>query len=156
VIYEMVLPEDALAKALRGDLSIPLEPSSNFSFINRKISELNAQPNKKKGNSYSPSTCACLPCRQPSGGQGRRRGEGAETKIINVIAKAIAWSNLVYGLPAFAECPVREDGDECEKGIRRSSRQPKNLPAYTKRFGEGRLASRSAKVDMLRRVSPKL
>jgi hypothetical protein len=61
-----------------------------------------------------------------------------------------------YNLPAFAECPVREDGDECEKGIRRRSRLPKNLPAYTNRFGEGRLASRSAKVDMLRRVSPKL
>ena len=23
-------------------------------------------------------------------------------------------------LPAFAECPVRKDGDECEKGSRRS------------------------------------
>jgi hypothetical protein len=41
-------------------------------------------------------------------------------------------------LPAFAECPVRKDGDECKKGIRRSSRLPKNLPACTKRFGEGR------------------
>jgi hypothetical protein len=30
-------------------------------------------------------------------------------------------------LPAFAECPVRKDGDTCEKGIRQSSRLPKNL-----------------------------
>ena len=37
-------------------------------------------------------------------------------------------------LPPFAERSVRKDGDECEKGIRRS-------------FSE---------VDMLRRVSPKL
>jgi hypothetical protein len=41
-------------------------------------------------------------------------------------------------LPAFAECPIREDGDECEKGIRRSSRLSKNLPACTKHFDEGR------------------
>ena len=46
-------------------------------------------------------------------------------------------SNL-YPLPAFAECPVRKDGDECEKGIRRSSRMPKDLPACTKRFSKGR------------------
>jgi hypothetical protein len=48
-------------------------------------------------------------------------------------------SFLAYVLPAFAECPVRKDGDECEKGIRRSSRMPKILPACTKRFSEGRL-----------------
>ncbi len=41
-------------------------------------------------------------------------------------------------LPAFAESPVRKDGDECEKGIRRSSRMPKNLPACTKRFSKRR------------------
>jgi hypothetical protein len=41
-------------------------------------------------------------------------------------------------LPAFAECPVLKDGDECEKGIRRSSRLPKNSPTCTKHFGEGR------------------
>jgi len=35
---EKVLPEDALAKALRGCF-LPLEPSANFSSINRKISE---------------------------------------------------------------------------------------------------------------------
>ena len=40
-------------------------------------------------------------------------------------------------LPAFAECPVRKDGDECEKGIRRTSRLPENLPPCTKRFGVG-------------------
>jgi hypothetical protein len=44
----------------------------------------------------------------------------------------------VSNLPAFAECPVWKDGDECEKGIRRSSRLPKNLPACTKHFDEGR------------------
>jgi hypothetical protein len=43
-----------------------------------------------------------------------------------------------FPLPAFAECPVRVDGDECEKGIRRSSRLSKNLPACTKYFYEGR------------------
>jgi hypothetical protein len=41
-------------------------------------------------------------------------------------------------LPAFAECPVQKDGDECEKGIRQSSRLPKNFSAWTKHFDEGR------------------
>jgi hypothetical protein len=41
-------------------------------------------------------------------------------------------------LPAFAECPIREDGDECEKGIRRSSRLSKNLPGCTEHFDEGK------------------
>ena len=41
-------------------------------------------------------------------------------------------------LPAFAECPVRKDGDECEKGIHRSSPLPEALPAYPKGFDEGR------------------
>jgi len=41
-------------------------------------------------------------------------------------------------LPAYAECPVRKDGDECEKGILRSSCMPKSVPACTKRFCEGR------------------
>jgi alpha-amylase/alpha-mannosidase (GH57 family) len=41
-------------------------------------------------------------------------------------------------LPAFAESPVREGGDECGKGIRRSSRLSKNLPEGTKYFDEGR------------------
>jgi len=45
---------------------------------------------------------------------------------------------LISPLPAFAECPVRKDGDECEKGIRRSSRLAETLPAYPKRLGEGR------------------
>ena len=45
---------------------------------------------------------------------------------------------LISPLPAFAECPVRKDGDECEKGIRRSSRLPEVLPAYPKRFDEGK------------------
>ena len=41
-------------------------------------------------------------------------------------------------LPAFAVCHVRKDGDECEKGIHRSSCLPGGLPAYPKRFDEGR------------------
>jgi hypothetical protein len=43
-----------------------------------------------------------------------------------------------FYLPAFAECPIWKDGDECEKGI-----WPKPRVNGTK-------------ADMLRRVSPKL
>jgi len=46
---------------------------------------------------------------------------------------------LVILLPAFAECPIWKDGDECEKGIRRSCCLPETLSTCPKRFGEGKL-----------------
>jgi hypothetical protein len=33
---------------------------------------------------------------------------------------AVSWVKVFLILPAFAESPVRKDGGECEKGIRRS------------------------------------
>jgi hypothetical protein len=38
----------------------------------------------------------------------------------------------------------RKDGDECENGIRRSSRLPETSPAYPEHIGEGRFGEQGS------------
>ena len=47
----------------------------------------------------------------------RRRERRTKTSNRDIILDL----SIFLFLPAFAECPVRKDGDECEKGTLRSS-----------------------------------
>jgi len=48
----------------------------------------------------------------------RKKAKGRKLKFLGQKDNGDRFKGEEKQLPAFAECPVRKDGDECEKGIR--------------------------------------